>query len=232
MGIGSRPIAMRCNFAFHRGRLQRTGLLLGVASTLLLLAAGARAQFGAPPTTQVHDPAALKPPPGARVAIIEFEDMECPDCAAANPLLKEAAAKYNIPWVRHDFPLPFHNWSFQAAVNARWFDTKSKKLGDDYRDSVFANQRSIETPAQLTQYTQNFAQSHGTALPFAVDPQGKLTAEVKADQALGQRVGIEHTPTIWIATNGANAAPPFVEVVDRSRLFQLIDQALAETRSR
>ena len=54
--------------------------------------------------------------------------MECPDCARANPLLKEAAAKYKIPWVRHDFPLPFHAWSFQAAVNARWFDTKSKKL--------------------------------------------------------------------------------------------------------
>ncbi len=233
MEIGSRPIAMRCNFAFRRGRLQRAGFFLGIASTVLLLAAArAHGQFGAPPTTQVHDPAALKPPPGARVAIIEFEDMECPDCAAANPLLKEAAAKYNIPWVRHDFPLPFHNWSFQAAVYARWFDTKNKKLGDDYRDSVFANQRSIETPAQLTQYTQNFAQSHGIALPFAVDPQGKLTAEVKADYALGQRVGIEHTPTIWIATNGANSAPPFVEVVDRSRLFQLIDQALAETRSR
>jgi len=156
--------------------------------------------------------------------------MECPDCANANPLLKEAVGKYDIPWVRHDFPLPFHNWSFQAAVYARWFDTKSKKLGDDYRDSVFANQRSIETLAQLTQFTQAYAQQHGTALPFAVDPQGKLTEEVKADYALGQRIGIEHTPTIWIVTNGANAAAPFVEVVDRTRLFQLIDQAMAETR--
>jgi hypothetical protein len=36
----------------------------------------------------VNDPSALKPPPGARVAIIEFEDLECPDCANANPLLK------------------------------------------------------------------------------------------------------------------------------------------------
>jgi protein-disulfide isomerase len=224
---------MRCNFAlFCRNRRNSAGFFLGLLSAALLLGAvHAHAQFGAPPTTQVHDPSALKPPAGARVAIIEFEDMECPDCAAANPLLKEAAEKYDIPWVRHDFPLPFHNWSFQAAVYARWFDTKSKKLGDDYRDSVFANQRSIETPAQITQYTQNFAQSHGIALPFAVDPQGKLAAEVKADYALGQRIGIEHTPTIWVVTNGTHAAP-FVEVVDRSRLFQLIDQALSETRDR
>jgi protein-disulfide isomerase len=194
-----------------------------------LVAAPAHAQFGAPDTTQVHDPAALKPPAGARVAIIEFEDLECPDCARANPLLKDAAAKYNIPWVRHDFPLPQHNWSFQAAVNARFFDTKSKTLGNDYRDAVFANQISIETLDQLQQFTQSFASSHGVALPFAIDPMGKLAQEVKADYALGQKVGIEHTPTIWVVTNAAHAAP-FVEVVDRSKLYQLIDQAEAATR--
>ena len=98
------------------------------------------------PGTQVHDPAALRPPAGARVAIVEFEDMECPDCGRANPLLKEAAANYHIPWIRHDFPLPFHAWSFNAAVNARFFDTKSKAIGDEYRDEVFANQLSITSP--------------------------------------------------------------------------------------
>ena len=223
---------MRCLLALFRRNRRNSGIVfLGLLSaTLLAGVADARAQFGAPQTTQVHEPSALKPPPGVRVAILEFEDMECPDCAAANPLLKQAAEKYNIPWIRHDFPLPFHNWSFQAAVYARWFDTKSKKLGDDYRDSVFANQRSIATTVQLLQYTQGFAQSHGVALPFAVDPQGKLTAEVKADQALGQRINIDHTPTIWIVTNGANGTSPYIEVVDRSRLFQIIDQAMAQTR--
>ncbi len=191
----------------------------------------ARAQFGgAPPTTQVHDASALKPPAGAKVAIVEFEDLECPDCSRANPLLMQATAKYGIPWMRHDFPLPMHNWSFQAAVNARFFDTKSLKMGNDYRDYIFANQISIETPDQLRDWTQKFAQAHGVPLPFAIDPMGKLTAEVKADYALGQKIGIEHTPTIWVVTNGGNHAPPFVEVVDRSKLYQLIDQALAETR--
>ena len=199
---------------------------------LVFSGVAAHAQFGAPETTPVHDPAALKPPPGAKVAIIEFEDLECPDCAAANPVLEQAAEQYHIPWVRHDFPLPQHNWSFQAAVNARYFDTKNKSLGNDYRDAVFANQVSIEMPAQLQQFTQKFAQAHGVALPFAIDPMGKLAAEVKDDYALGQRIGIEHTPTIWIVTNGTNHAPPFVEVVDRSKLYQLIDQALAETRGK
>ncbi len=213
-------------------RLNRAGLPASLAAVALLLvaAAGAPAQFAPPPPgTQVHDPSALRPPPGARVAIVEFEDLECPDCGRANPLLKEAAAKYNIPWVRHDFPLPFHAWSMQAAVNARWFDTKSKKLGDEYRDAVFDNQPSIVDLNGLRQFTEKFAQNHGVALPFAIDPMGKLLAEVKADYALGQRIGIEHTPTIWVVTANSKGAP-FVEVVDRSKLFQLIDQALEDTK--
>jgi protein-disulfide isomerase len=192
----------------------------------------AQAQFnGPPPTTQVHDPAVLKPPAGARVAIVEFEDMECPDCRNANPLLKEASDTYHIPWVRHDFPLSFHAWSFQAAVNARWFDTKSKKTGDDYRDQVFANQPSIVSLDDLRHFTEKFAADHKLALPFAIDPSGKLTALVKADYALGQKVGIEHTPTIWVTTSQSKGAP-FIEVVDRTKLFQLIDQALADTKGK
>jgi len=217
-------------FARFRSSVLRGSALMAATAALVLVPA-ARAQFNVPPAgTQVHDPAPLKPPAGAKVAIVEWEDMECPDCARANPLLKEAAAKYNIPWVRHDFPLAFHAWSFNAAVNARWFDTKSKKLGDEYRDAVFANQQSITTPDALAKFTQKFAQDRGIAFPFAVDPQGKLAAEVKADYALGQRVGIEHTPTIWVVTANSKGAP-FVEVLDRSKLYQLIDQALADTKS-
>ena len=210
----------------------QAGLFLGLACAALMLALSpaAPAQFAPSPTTQVHDPEALHPPAGARVAIVEFEDMECPDCGRANPLLKEAAAKYKIPWIRHDFPLPMHAWSFKAAVNARWFDTKSKALGDEYRDEVFANQVSIYSPDALRQFTEKFAAGHGVAMPFAVDPEGKLAALVKADYALGQRIGIEHTPTIWVVTANSKGAP-FVEVVDRSKLYMLIDQALADTAS-
>jgi protein-disulfide isomerase len=229
MALGSRPNAMHRFFSLcFASRRNLAGLSIAFALAALV-AITALAQFGVPDTTQVHDPAALKPPPGARVAIVEFYDLECPDCARANPLLKDAAAKYNIPWIRHDFPLPQHNWSFQAAVNARFFDTKSKSLGNDYRDEVFANQPSIETPGDLQQFTQKFASEHGVALPFAIDPMGRLSQQVKDDSDLGQRIGIEHTPTIWIVTNAPHA-PPFVEVVDRSRLYQLIDQAMAESR--
>lgn len=195
---------------------------------LAIAASLAHAQFS-DPTTKVMDTTPLKPPAGARVAIYEFEDMECPDCARANPVLKEAAEKYHIPWIRHDFPLPFHIWSFDAAVNARWLDTKGKKIGDEYRDSVFANQQSFHSQAELRSFTEKFAAQHKLQLPFVIDPQGKFAALVKADYALGQRIGIEHTPTIWIVTNKTNTKP-FVEVLDRSRLYEIIDEALASTK--
>jgi len=201
------------------------------ASLAVISPASALAQFSGSPTTPVGDKSLLRPPAGARVAIFEFEDLECPDCARAYPLLKAAAAKYDIPWVKHDFPLPMHVWSFQAAVNARWFDTKSKKLGDDYREAVFTNQPSIATTDDLRSFTEKFSNDHKVAFPFVVDPQGKLAADVKADYAMGQRIGIEHTPTIWVVTNRTGGSvPPFVEIVDRNKLYDIIDQALASTK--
>jgi protein-disulfide isomerase len=205
----------------YQARVFVSGFLLSAA-----LLVPAFAQFSNPESkaTTVHNAMALRPPAGARVAIVEFEDLECPDCARANPVIKEAIEKNHIPWVRHDFPLPFHTWSFQAAVDARWFDSKSKKLGDDFRDATFAAQTSIHSQDDLQQFAQKFATDHKLSFPFVVDPQGKLAQLVKADSDLGQSVGIQHTPTIWVVTNRTSGSP-FVEVIDRSRLFTLIEEA-------
>jgi len=172
------------------------------------------------------DTSVLRPPKGSKVAILVFEDLQCPDCARAAPLLHEAAKKYSIPLVQYDFPLPMHNWSFEAAVNARYFDTKSKKLGDDYRLFIFANQPQI-TPQNLRGMTERFAADNKVTFPFVVDPSGELAAKVKADYAIGQRVGIDHTPTIYVVSD-TTRGKPFVEVVDRTQLYQLIDQVIKE----
>ena len=208
------------------------GLFLSVALAAPLVPPAA-AQFSNPQsqTTVVHNARALRPPAGARVAIVEFEDLECPDCGRANPVIKEAVEKYHIPWVRHDFPLPFHTWSFQGAVDARWFDTKSKRLGDEFRDAVFAAQATIQSQDDLNTFAHKFAADHKLTFPFVVDPQGRLAQLVKADSDLGQSVGIQHTPTIWVVTNRTSGVP-FVEVIDRSKLFELIEQAQAATSAR
>ncbi len=187
--------------------------LMAIAGTLIL-----RAQ----------DAAALRAPKGAKVALVVFEDLECPDCARAHPLVEEAKKTYKIPVVRYDFPLPQHSWSMDAAVLGRYFDTKSAKLGDDFRTEVFAHQMEI-TKENLRPFADKFAAAHKLVLPAFVDPLGRLAAKINADRALGQRIGIIHTPTLYVVTNKTNGTP-FIEVVDRSKLYQMIDEALRETK--
>src|SRR5215813_4357788 len=167
------------------------------------------------------DASSLKPPPGARVAIVVFEDLECPDCARAYPVVWEAARAHKIPVVLHDFPLPKHPWSFDAAVWARYFDTKSEKLGNDFRGYIYVNQPQIN-PTNLQRFVQKFADENKVPIPFVTDPEGKLKAKVQADYALGQKIGLEHTPTIFVVGSGG-ASTPFVEVVDRDQLSQIIE---------
>jgi protein-disulfide isomerase len=183
-----------------------------LAAAFLLVASLASAQNVDP---------ALRPPKGAQVALVVFEDLQCPDCRRAAPLVEEAARTYKIPVVRHDFPLPMHNWSYDAALIARYFDTHSKQLGNDFRDYIFQHQPEI-TPPTLRSFAEKFATDHKVDLPFAVDPQGKLAEGITQDKNLGQRVGINHTPTIYVVSNKTQGKP-FVEVVDRTQLFQLID---------
>jgi protein-disulfide isomerase len=214
---------------FVLARSNGTRQLASIACTAVVAATAFVLQCGA--QTQVHDASALRPPGSARVAIVEFDDLECPACAAANQKLKDAATKYGIPWIRHDFLIPAHVWSAAAAVNARWFDTKSKALGDAYRDAVFANQNSIYNVGVLSQFTGNFAKSQGIALPFAIDPQGKLEAEVRADVDLAKRMGLTKTPTIFIVASNSKGAP-FIEVQDPQKdLYTDIDRALADTKA-
>jgi protein-disulfide isomerase len=190
---------------------------LAVVTVLVLLASIVAAQDKA---------AILKPPKGASVAIVIFEDLECPDCARAAPLVAEASRTYKIPLVRHDFPLPMHPWAYDAAILARYFDTHSKAMGNEFRDTVFRHQLEI-TKETLRPFAEKFAAAHKVDLPFVVDPEGKLAKLVDADRELGKQLDLQHTPTLYIVSN-KHAGTPFVEVVDRSQLFQQIDMMKKE----
>src|SRR6516225_9922290 len=112
-------------------------------------------------------PDALRPPKGAQVALVVFEDLQCPQCGRTAPLLVQASRTYKIPLVQHDFPLPMHNWSFDAAVLARYFDKNSKEVGNEFRERVFAHQMEI-TPQNLRGFAEKFANEKKLGVPFVV----------------------------------------------------------------
>jgi protein-disulfide isomerase len=165
----------------------------------------------------------LVPPPGVKVAIIEWEDLECPACAHAFPFVHEAIDHYHIPLVRYDFQIPGHLWSHEAAIYARYLQDKvSPDLSIEYRREVFASQYKIASKDDLNRFTQEFFTKHGKQLPFVIDPTGELAREVNADTALGEKMGLVETPTIVVVTPKG-----WIQVKDVSDLYQAIDQAEA-----
>ena len=195
--------------------------VLGFA-LVLVVPAGAQTAMPSSGATAFKDTSVFKPPVGAKVAIIEFEDLECPLCARVSPMVQDAMSHYGIPRVHYDFIIPGHMWSRNAAIYARYLeDTVSKQAAEDFRRDVFASQRLIASPEDLQQFTRRWFQAHGQALPFVVDP--KCAAEVEADCVLGRRVGIVHTPTLVVAT-----AHHWIEVTEPDQLYAAIDRAEAE----
>lgn len=200
-------------------------VVLPVALLLSLTVVSASAQTSVPSgqVTQFKDTSMLVPPPGVKVAIVEWEDLECPACAHAFPFVHMAIDHYHIPLVRYDFLIPGHLWSRVAAINARYLQDKvSPDLATQYRREVFASQFKIASQDDLNRFTQEFFTRHGKQLPFVVDPTGELTREVEKDVALGDKLGLRETPTIVVVTPRG-----WIQVKDVSDLYQAIDQAEA-----
>jgi|SRR5579872_288886 len=195
--------------------------LFALLSMMLLFAVTASVA-----TAQETPESVLRPPKGSQVAIVVFEDLECPMCRRTAPLVEEASKTYKIPLIRHDFPLPMHPWSYQAAVMARYFDTHSKVLGNEFRDYIFQNQLEIDAQ-NLRGYAEKFAAAHKVDFPFVIDPNGKLAAEVNADRDLGKAIKLDHTPTVYIVSN-RNPGRPYVEVKDNNQLYSTIDAMMKE----
>ena len=65
------------------------------------------------------------------------------------------------------------------------------------------------------------------ALPFVIDPNGKLAAQVNADRDLGKAIKLDHTPTVYIVSS-RNPSKPYVEVKDNNQLYSTIDAMMKE----
>ncbi len=213
---------MRLN-AMNRTSLRLT---ISLAASLAITGLSASAQSSAPPGkgNTFRDTSMVKPPAGAKVAIYEFEDLECPACSHAFPIVHAAADHYKIPLVRHDFPLKMHVWSFDAAVTARYLQDKvSPQKAEEFRRDVFASQTAIASKDDLANYTRHWFQTHGENMPFVMDPSGLFTAEVNADYTLGERIGLTQTPTIFVVSNKG-----WTQIMDPNLLYQTIDSMMAQ----
>jgi protein-disulfide isomerase len=199
---------------------------------VLLVAPVASAQFLQPAAVdnfnKQYKPM-LKPPAGAKVAVIVFEDLGCPSCAANHATELKAVEQTHVPLVRYDFPFPEHVWTFEGAVCARYIqDHINPKMAGDFRTDVFASQRLFASRDDIDRYLKSWLSRHGQQAPMIIDPGGKLAAEVGEDYAFGKHLNIEYTPTIIVVTktkyqvvfgtkNGPNDATKLVSVIEAAQ---------------
>lgn len=187
------------------------------------LAAGA--QTSVPPNQVSHfsDTSMLKPPAGAKVAVIEWEDLECPSCAHAFPFVHMAIHHYKIPLVRYDFHIPSHVWSHEGALYARYLEDKaSPELATQYRRELFASQIKIANKDDLNRFTKEFFTRHGQEVPGVWDPTGQLEREVNEGDVLGRRLNSRmYTPTIVVVT-----PTEWIEVKDVEDLNETIEKVM------
>jgi protein-disulfide isomerase len=121
-----------------------------------------------------------------------------------------------VRWVFKDFPLPNHAEAFKASEAAHCAGEQGKYW--EMHDAMFANQRALQVPA-LKQAARALG-IDGAKFDECLDS-GKHAANVRADYALGEKMGVNSTPTIYINGRPLVGAQPFEQ-------FKLIiDEELA-----
>jgi protein-disulfide isomerase len=186
------------------------------------LALGAGLAAVAMPAFPAADGSALELPAGVDVAIVVFEDLQCPDCRRAHPDLVAAATSTSVPLIVYDYPIPRHDWAFPAAVLARYFAQQSPPLGVEFRGYIFQNQPGVGVD-NLREFGERFAAIHGQTLPGDVDPDGRLAALVQADFDLGTKIRLEYVPLMFVLSRGG-AGVRSVEVKDARDVAAAVDR--------
>jgi protein-disulfide isomerase len=177
-------------------------------------------------------------PPNAPVLIVGFDDLECPYCARLHasifPLITERYGD-KVHIVYKDFPIEQHPWAMRAAVDANCIGAQStagywneidyihahaSDIGTDPKDAK-ADKTLPNATAQLDKITLDqgvFQKVDQAKLQACIAKQD--TATIVTSRKLGEALGVEATPSLFINGAKVDGAVP-VEFI-----FGVIDNAL------
>ena len=164
----------------------------------------------------------------ATVTLEEFADFQCPQCAAAHPIMNEIKSLYGsrIRFIFRNYPLsiPAHDKSYDAAVATESAGMQGKFW--DMQNLLFTNQRAWTADPNFKQTWKDYAQKIGLDVAKWENDMAGIAAKsrVDADLARGKGMAINSTPTLYI--NGVDV--PFQQMTVDG-LKPLIDAELAKT---
>ena len=171
-------------------------------------------------------------PESAPVQIVAFDDLECPYCTRMHAQLFPALTQRygnQVRIVYRDFPLSIHPWAMRAAIDTNCVAAQSVPGYWNLVDYIHAH------ASEFGGQEKSLAKANDTLDQLAIDEARKdqlpVTAVescvkkqddsgIKASQKLGDELGIEATPVLFINGEKLEGAYPLVDV------FRMVDSAL------
>jgi protein-disulfide isomerase len=153
--------------------------------------------------------------------IVEFSDLQCPHCKAAQPTLEKLLAdEPNARLVFQNFPLPSHDWAAKAAAYADCVGQTSNDAFWKFLQGTYAAQADITAGTadeKLTAIADTAGAKGADIAACAAKPE--TVARVEQSVALGRSVGVDSTPSVFV--NGRKIAS--VEGMPYEILKQLVE---------
>jgi len=139
-------------------------------------------------------------PKDASVTIVEFGDLQCPACKAAQPTIEAlVAAEPNARFVFQNFPLEMHNWAAKGAAYSDCIGRASNDAFWKFISKTYETQSDItaeNADEKLTALADGAGVKGSEIAACAAKPETK--ARVDASLALGKSVDVTGTPTLYI----------------------------------
>lgn len=223
--------------------IYRIFILLGVVTacswmSTVALAAPARGALTADEEARFSAEKSLGSPT-APIKLQVFSDYQCPTCGAfyeqtLRPMIDDYVANGKVYLIHHDFPLPMHQYSREAA---RWANAAGRIGKFEAVDrALFDNQAAWSIDGNLRKFVEAAlspsefrrvevlmrgceSDSHDQLSACAVD------AEIQHDITLGMQIPVRGTPT-FIATYRGKEYPPMQGFISWPILKQFFDSLL------
>lgn len=139
-------------------------------------------------------------PKDATVTIVEFGDLQCPACKAAQPAIEAlVAAEPQARFVFQNFPLDMHNWAAKGAAYADCVGHASNEAFWKFIAKTYETQSEItaeNADEKLTAIADGVGLKGADIATCAGTPVTK--AHVDSSIALGKAVNVTGTPTLFI----------------------------------
>jgi protein-disulfide isomerase len=157
-------------------------------------------------------------PKDAPVTIVEFGDLQCPACKAAQPTIEAlVAAEPNARFVFQNFPLEMHNWALKGAAYADCIGRASNDAFWKFVAKTYETQSDITAETadeKLTAIADGAGVKGADIAACAVKPETK--SRVEASIALGKSVDVTGTPTLYINGRKVGSFDPHLSDIYKS----------------